>query len=227
MGTIQALSITGANAIAAANKTRNAMSVLHLFKSPFLPSPTTALAEFTSNECDYDGYAAITLTVWNDPILLGLGWATMGPTSTFRWEHDTADVGNSVGGWYLVTAGGVLIAYSVFDPPQSMTGPGQAIVTTPIQITQAGRAELVFREGGAPSIALRRRLSAIALFCRWTFSPVPYADLQNNVRVRGSGAGVVRNPCPTVRPEYPGRFSQSGHCRRPETRDVSGQRVRD
>lgn len=138
MPNIQALSMTGANAIAAANKTRNANSVLHLFKSPFLPSPTTPLSAFTAVECDYDGYAAATLAAWGDPILLGLGWATMGPTTTFRWTHDTDDVGNAVGGWYLVTAGGVLICYGTYDPAQNLTGPGQALVVTPIQVTQAG-----------------------------------------------------------------------------------------
>lgn len=138
MNTIQALSLTGALIIATANQARNALSTLHLFKAPFLPSPTTTKDQFLAQEADYDGYAPITLTAWGAPVLLGQGYATVGPQATFRWALETDAVGNSIAGWFFLTAAGDLIGYSVFGTPQSMSGPGQAIVTTPIQITSGG-----------------------------------------------------------------------------------------
>jgi hypothetical protein len=132
------LSLNGAKVISTANQTRNANSVLHLFKSGFLPSPTTTKAEFLAQECDFDGYSAATIAAWGAPVLLGTAWATYAPTQTFRWALDTDAVGNLVGGYFLVTAGGDLMDYAIFDPPVPVTGPGQAVVTTPIQVTPAG-----------------------------------------------------------------------------------------
>lgn len=133
-----ALSLNGAKIIATANKTRNANSVLHLFKQGFLPTPASVLADFTAEECDFDGYAAATIAAWGDPVLAGQAWATYAPTQTFRWVLDVDAVGNMVGGWYLVTAGGELIMYGIYDPAIPAQGPGQAVIVTPIQITPAG-----------------------------------------------------------------------------------------
>lgn len=133
-----ALSMTGAALIAAANQTRNANSVLRLFKGGFNPSPTTTKAEFLANEADYDGYAALTIVAWGAPILFGLGWATFAPTQTFRWGPAGAGTNNMIGGTFLLTQAGDLLTYEVFEQERPMQGPGQAVVTTPIQITPAG-----------------------------------------------------------------------------------------
>lgn len=138
MPQINALSLNGARVIALANQTRLVNSVLHLFKAPFLPSITTTLADFLAQECDFDGYAAKTITAWGNPVLLGAAWATYAPTQTFYWIFDTLGTGNMAGGWFLVTAGGELMDYAVFDPSIPVQGTGQAVVTTPIEITPAG-----------------------------------------------------------------------------------------
>jgi hypothetical protein len=138
MATVSGLSLSGALIIATANKTRNANSVCHLFKSTFLPSPTSVKADFLAAECDFDGYAPLTIAAWGDPILFGQGYATFAPTQTFRWTHDTDDVGNSVGGYFLVDSGGNLLSYATFNPPANVSGPGQAVVVTPIMVTPAG-----------------------------------------------------------------------------------------
>lgn len=138
MAQINALSLNGAKIIATANQARLANSVLHLFKAPFLPSITTTKADFLAQECDFDGYAPATIAAWGAPVLLGPAWATYAPTQTFRWSLVTDAIGNMVGGWFLVTSGGELMDYAVFDPATPCQGPGQAVVTTPIEITPAG-----------------------------------------------------------------------------------------
>jgi hypothetical protein len=119
---------------AAAAVTRMANCVMHLFKSSFSPVPTSPLADFTDAECDFDGYAAITIATWHAAVLAGAAWAIYAPTQTFLWTHVSADVSNSVGGFYLVLAGGALDDFTIFDPAETMAGPGQAVIRTPSKL---------------------------------------------------------------------------------------------
>src|SRR5262245_30156169 len=114
MPDFSALSLTGAKVEAAAGKTRLANSVLHLFQAGFVPTPTSTLADFDANECAYDGYAALTIATWSDPVLAGVAYAIFAPTQTFRWVFDTEALGNQAGGAYLVLSGGELYQYTVF-----------------------------------------------------------------------------------------------------------------
>jgi len=132
------LSLTGAKVEAEAAQTRLVNSVLHLFQAGFSPTPTSTLADFLAAECDYDGYAALTIAAWADPVLAGAAYATYAPTQTFPWTHVADDVGNQCGGSFLVTAGGVLYQYTVFDPTRPIQGPDQAIITTPTDVYPAG-----------------------------------------------------------------------------------------
>jgi len=138
MPDISALSLSGALVQATAGQARNANSVLHLFKAPFAPTPTTTKAEFEAQECDYDGYAPLTIATWSAPVLAGTGYMTYAPTQTFPWTLDTDAVGNQVGGHWLETAGGVLLDYSIYDPSIPCQGPGQAVIKTPIEVYPAG-----------------------------------------------------------------------------------------
>jgi hypothetical protein len=133
-----ALSLSGAKLEAEEAVTALANSVLHLFKFGFVPTPTSLLADFAAQECDFDGYAALTITAWHSPILSGAAYAIYAPTQTFPWTFDTDAVGNAVGGAYLVTAGGVLYQYIQFDPSRPAQGPDQAIVVTPSDVFLAG-----------------------------------------------------------------------------------------
>lgn len=138
MPDVSALSLTGAKLEATAAQTRLAASVLHLFKSGFVPTPTTLKAEFDANECDYDGYAPLTIATWNAPKLAGVGYAIYAPTQTFSWVFDVDAVGNQVGGAWLETAAGDVYQYTIFDPTRPIQGPDQAIITTPTDIYPAG-----------------------------------------------------------------------------------------
>jgi hypothetical protein len=132
------LSLTGAKVEAEAGQTRLANSVLHLFKAGFAPSPTSTLTNFLDNECDFDGYAAATIVAWADPVLAGAAYLTYAPTQTFSWTHVADDIGNQVGGSFLVTAGGDLYSYTVFDPTRPAQGPDQAVITQPSDLYPAG-----------------------------------------------------------------------------------------
>lgn len=132
------LSMTGAKIEAVAGKARLANSVLHCFKYPFVATPNTTLADLLAVECDFDGYAAKTIAAWGDPVLAGEGYLIYAPTQTFLWEHDTDDVGNQVGGTFLVTSGGDLYQYTNFDPSRPCQGPDQAIITQPNDFYGAG-----------------------------------------------------------------------------------------
>lgn len=133
-----ALALPGAKTLAANAKTALANSVLHLYKQGLNPTISTPLADFTANECDFDGYAAITIVAWADPIVAGNGYVLLAPEEIFRWAHVADDVQNSVGGWYLVLAGGTLYAYGVFDPARSAAGADQAIVVAAADQFPAG-----------------------------------------------------------------------------------------
>jgi hypothetical protein len=140
MADSSALSLSGARAEAAAGKTRLAASVLHLFKADgFVPTPTSVLADFAAHEADFDGYAPLAIATWSDSVLAGVGYAIYAPTQTFPWVLAVDAVGNQIGGWYLVTAGGVLIAYAIFDPSRPVMGPDQAVITTPTDVYPAGQ----------------------------------------------------------------------------------------
>lgn len=132
------LSLSGAKVLAAANKTRMAACVMHLYKASFTPTPTSVLADYQAAECDFDGYAPATIATWADPVLAGQGYAVYAPTQTFRWDFDTDGIGNQVGGHWLQTAGGDLIDYSIYGPSIPCQGPDQAVVKTPVEVTPAG-----------------------------------------------------------------------------------------
>jgi len=132
------LSLSGAKLEAVAGKAALANSVLRAFKFGFNPTVTSTLADFVANECDFDGYAPQTITAWSDPVLAGAAYAIFAPVQTFRWAHDTDDVGNAVGGVFLVTAGGALYQYTTFDPSRPAQGPDQAVIVTPTDIYPAG-----------------------------------------------------------------------------------------
>ena len=59
-----ALSEAGALIQSTANQARMAASVMHLFKSSFVPTPTSPLSDYLAAECDFDGYAPLTIATW-------------------------------------------------------------------------------------------------------------------------------------------------------------------
>lgn len=100
-------------------------SELHLYKSDTVITRDTVKADLT--ECDFDGYAAITLTTWNNPYVNAAGQCVC---LAGEKQFDTATpwtTGNNVYGWWIEESGGDLILAGRFsDAPRPMAAPGDA-----------------------------------------------------------------------------------------------------
>lgn len=90
-------------------QTAYALMEVHLYKSSLVPTPATTLADLNGAEADYDGYAMETMTAFFDPIFApGSGYMIQSPEVQFAYVDAVGHVGNTVGGAYLVDAGGAL-----------------------------------------------------------------------------------------------------------------------
>lgn len=135
----QVVPLTSALKQSQTNETTLANSVLHLYKVGFSPSPSSVLADFTSQECDFDGYAPVTVTSTGAPFAFGTGYAV---ETQQRFNFDSgspASGGNQVGGWYWVSAAGVLMEYGTFDPTRPAQMDGQAIFVSAILPVGSGQ----------------------------------------------------------------------------------------
>lgn len=121
--------LEGCLATATATQTAMALSVAHLFQDTLpAPDPSVPLADYTAAEADFDGYAAVTITVWNDPILApGSGFLISSTLLHYEWAHDTLDVGNQISGFYIVDAAGKNRLVGIFDTPIPMVMAYQGI----------------------------------------------------------------------------------------------------
>lgn len=131
---------TGAEKVADLLNTALANAVVHLYKDDgFTPTPTTALADFTTHEADFDGYAAETVATWPDQFVIGTSWGNLDPV---RFDFDSGaplSGGNQVKGWYLVSAAGVLIAYGILSPSVAMQADGQVCFVNPAFLVPFGQ----------------------------------------------------------------------------------------
>lgn len=125
---VQFFPVAGCGVTAAAVRAALANSVLHLFKSDLAPNPSTPLADYTAAEADYASYSAITIAAWNAPILApGTGYMIGSPLVQFAWATAGEDVGNVIGGCYLVDSAGNLRMSVTFTQPIPMQQAGQGI----------------------------------------------------------------------------------------------------
>lgn len=115
----------------AAFQTALVSSKMRLFKATELNlTETTTKAELEAAECDYDGYAegGITVTAMNDPhVDEDGGVVVLSPVVQFNYVDDTAHVANSVGGFWLEDAAGVVRISGEFTTAQPMAGNTQSI----------------------------------------------------------------------------------------------------
>ena len=101
---------------------------LKLYKAPCQHlGSDTVIGSFT--ECDYSGYTekviASFLPVYLDP---KGGAAIQSGTQQFQYVPPKANpIGNTVMGYYLITASGVLVFAGSFDSPTAMVSEGDAI----------------------------------------------------------------------------------------------------
>jgi hypothetical protein len=120
--------LSGCEAQAVERQTAYAASVVHLFKSSLLPTPSTLKADYTTNEANYDAYTAITIAAWDGSVLPpGSGFEILSPLVLFSVGPTDPVVTNDIGGFWLEDAGGIVRLVGKFDPILPMHLAFQAI----------------------------------------------------------------------------------------------------
>lgn len=125
--------ISGVLDQAATARARLANSKLLLFKSDFIPSFSTTLAEVLAHQADFDGYPAggATLVQWSAPILIpGAGAGISSPEVQFVFNGGGSGQQNLIGGYAVVTADNVLYYVGTFPEPYPFQVPGQGTPLT-------------------------------------------------------------------------------------------------
>lgn len=129
---VQFIPLSGCLANATQMQTAFADSMLHLFQSTFVPTPSNVLADYTAAEATYTGYEAIEMTAWLAPILApGSGFMINSPEVQFSTGDTDPTTPNIIGGCYLVDSTGALRLTIIFTAPTPMEVAYQGI---PIQI---------------------------------------------------------------------------------------------
>lgn len=119
--------VAGSVFLATLTQSALALSVVRLYQSFFTPNVNTTLAELEAAEADFSGYVAETLTAWNDPMLSPGGGASIASEYVQFQTADPVVVPNDIGGAWIETAGGVLVAIVQFAAPAPMSLPLQGI----------------------------------------------------------------------------------------------------
>lgn len=120
--------IEGALKSATERQAAMANCVVRLFKDSIVPDSTTTLAQLQDNQADYAGYAEAAIVAWLGPILApGSGYEILSPLVLFTSvPEDPANL-NSIGGAYIVDAGGVCRRIIRYAAPIPMGATGQGI----------------------------------------------------------------------------------------------------
>ncbi len=116
-----------------------ALSVIHLFQSSLTPTGSTTKAELEAAEADYDTYAPLTFTAWNDPILApGTGYMIASPLVQFAIGLTDPVVSNVIGGFWFEDADGNVRGIGTYDPTLPMGMAGQGIDVNLIDLFPTG-----------------------------------------------------------------------------------------
>lgn len=89
--------------------------------------PALTLAELEAAECDFTGYTEATIANWLAPLLNPVGGASTDSGSVQFAISAPYTVSNVVGGGWVETAGGVLVAAWNYDPVRPVLGAGDGI----------------------------------------------------------------------------------------------------
>lgn len=109
---------------------------IHLFQAAMGVSinPNLLLATLEAAECDFTGYAPITVATWQDPYLVpggGAGTSSGSQVFAIATPYTTANV---VGGGWVQDAGGVLLFAWSYDPTIPLVGAGDAVPVEQIPV---------------------------------------------------------------------------------------------
>ena len=139
MGSIQFTPVEACVQCATERKTVYALSVLNLFKSSFIPNPSSVKADYVAAVADYTTYAEETLTAWLGPILApGSGAMIESPLVLFDTGATDPATGNVIGGSWLEDAAGKLRMCVIFDTPLPMQLAYQGIPISLVELFPTG-----------------------------------------------------------------------------------------
>ncbi len=133
---MEQLNYTDASALdACADVVLAAPGKIRMFKSTFVPTSANVVADFVAAECDFTGYPAlgIATTAPELPILTGSGVASASYGTYTFLSASPYTISNTVGGYWIETAGGAMVGYIRFPTPVTLGGLGQGIVCAPEQ----------------------------------------------------------------------------------------------
>lgn len=129
---------SAALADATAKRAALALSVVKLFKTGFVPTPTTTATDLDAVECDYDDYAPATITAWLPPAnAIGGGSQITAPTTQFTCLADQVLM-NTVGGYWVELAGGAVQIIRQFDAGVPMVIAGNYVQVAPTMVFPNG-----------------------------------------------------------------------------------------
>jgi len=136
---VQFQPLSGCLASATAMQTTLVNSMLRLFKSSFVPSPSNALADYIAAEADYDNYVPKQIAAWNNPLLApGSGYQIISPLEQFNVGLVNPVVGNLIGGCFLVDDQNRLRLTVIFTQAVPMQLAGQGIPITLTELFSTG-----------------------------------------------------------------------------------------
>jgi hypothetical protein len=112
----------GAKELATLIKAGLAGATVHLLKAPAPPiDDATVLAALTADEADVDGYAAATVAAWIGPYQDPDGGSSIRSGELdFNYVPVPLVNNNSIAGFWIQTAGGILVAIVIFDTPVNL-----------------------------------------------------------------------------------------------------------
>lgn len=120
----------GALWVALQMQTALAGAALRLFQSGVVTlTAATVLADLTAEEADYTGYPAggEVIAAWTDPLLNPAGGASI-ESGLFQFQIAAPyTVPNTIQGWFIVEAGGVLVCAGDFPQTKNLVGAGDGI----------------------------------------------------------------------------------------------------
>lgn len=123
---------------AGAKQTALIASVIKLFKTGFVPTPATVVAELDAVEADYDDYAPATIAAWLAVAAApGGGSSITAPTTQFTCTADQV-VPNTIGGYWIELAGGAVVLIRQFDTPVPMVLAGNYLQCSPTIVVPNG-----------------------------------------------------------------------------------------
>jgi len=123
---------------AVALQTLLALSVVKLFQTGFVPTPETVVADLDAAEADYTTYAAETITAFGDPILSIAGGAQITAPGVQFTLAATPATPNTIGGYWIETAGGDVVLIRQFDTPVPMVEAAQGLIIAPTIVVPNG-----------------------------------------------------------------------------------------